>query len=107
MDERELQDCLIIEAVRQLCRLERLNGPVLPFHIYAHGEEFGIYSVEGTIRRHMARLANEGRLIRAGDRKGYLIPDWRRMTLDVSPRTGSEWMPFDYAFDNDLLDEVG
>lgn len=109
MDEHMITDCLIVEAVRELCREERLGCAVLPFDVWSFGEEFGIYAVEGTIRRRMARLAADGRLIRVGERRGYVVPDWRRVALDVIPiETASEYVSFDYAVSDDaMLDAVG
>ena len=89
MDEHMIIDCLIIEAVRELCRAERLGCDVLPFDVWSFGDEFGIYAVEGTIRRRMGRLADEGRLIRVGERKGYRVPDWRRVRLAYGERLAS------------------
>jgi hypothetical protein len=109
MSEHQTIDFLIIEAVRELCRAERLGGDVLPYDVWCFGDEFGIYAVEGTIRRRMSRLADEGRLIRVGERKGYRVPDWRRVKLaDVMPlESSSEWVSFGYEIDDDLLDAVG
>jgi hypothetical protein len=109
IDEHMITDCLIVEAVRALCREERLGCPVLPFDVWSFGDEFGVYAVEGTIRRRMARMAAEGRLIRVGERRGYMVPDWRRVDLEVLPDvTASEYVSFDYAVsDSGLLDAVG
>lgn len=109
MDEHVIQDCLIVEAVRELCSVARLGCPVLPFDVWSFGEEFGIYAVEGTIRRRMAKLAEAGRLVRVGERRGYLVPDWRRVALDVIPiEAASEYVSFDYAVSDDAVwDAVG
>lgn len=109
MDENAKMDCLIVEAVRALCREERLGREVLPFDVWSFGAEFEIYAVEGTIRRRMSRLAEEGRLIRVGERRGYRLGDWRRVRLvNVIPfETASEWVSFDYETDDDVWGAVG
>lgn len=78
----------IIHAVKTLCSRDRLGTAVLPLDVCAFCDEFGIYAVEATIRRHMARLADEGRLVRVGERKGYMVPDWR---TSLTPYPSPKW----------------
>lgn len=82
LTEREIEDRRIVYAVRQLGSAERLGRAVYARDVWDFCHEFDVYAVEATIRRHMARLANEGRLIRVGERGGYEVPDWRTYSRD-------------------------
>lgn len=104
MDERMIVDCLIVEAVRELSSPRRLGEPVLARDIHDFRDETGVHAVPATIRRHMARLAREGRLIRVSERGGYIVPDWRRMELPevLAFEGGDRFVSFSYE-----LDDVG
>lgn len=77
----DADDLRIINAVRVLSSDKRLGKPIIAWDVFQFADEFNVWCVEGTIRRRMSRLADEGRLIRVGGldgtRRGYVLPDWR------------------------------
>lgn len=57
--------------MKAMCELERnTRGPVYAWMIQAH---LDVSLCEQTIRRKMVQLAERGKLIRLGERKGYVL----------------------------------
>lgn len=77
------------DIVKIVAEVQRRTGKVYAWMVQSYLE---VYRSEQTIRRDMVRLANEGKLQRLGERKGYRVatsrPTWKAAAWEL-PR----WSP--------------